>query len=66
MKKTTRKTNFDNRRESIADNRVFSFEQIEDVLDLIANEAWPDREFGDDECILWSMIREKLGIKYWY
>ena len=60
-----RKTTFDNRREAIKNDRVFSFEQIEDVLDLIANKKWPDGSYGDDECVLWSMIREKLSIEYW-
>ncbi len=61
---TNRKTNYTNRKQAIEDGRVFSFEQVEDVLDLIANEKWPDGDFGDDECILWSIIREKLGFKF--
>ena len=61
----TRKTTFENRKEALKEGRVFSFEQIEDVLDLIANEKWPDGTFGDDECVLWSLIRDKLDIKYW-
>ena len=60
-----RKTTFDNRREAIKNDRVFSFEQIEDVLDLIANKKWPDGNYGDDECNLWSLIREKLDMQYW-
>ena len=44
---------------------VFSFEQIDDVLDLIAQRKWPDGTFGDSECVLWARIRDKLGIKYW-
>ena len=59
-----RKSNFQNRRDAIERGQVFSFEQIEDVLDLIANEKWPDGNFGDDECVLWSLIREKLDISY--
>ena len=59
-----RKTNFTNRRDAIKNGMVFSFEQIEDVLDLIANEKWPTGEFGDDECNLWSLIRDKLNIKF--
>ncbi len=59
-----RKTTFENRHEALKNNHVFSFEQVEDVLDLIANKKWPDGNFGDDECILWSMIREKLDIKF--
>lgn len=60
-----RKTTYQNRKAALEDGRVFSFEQIEDVLDLIANEKWPDSRFGDDECTLWSLIRSKLGIEYW-
>lgn len=60
-----RKTTYRNRREALKEGLVFSFEQVEDVLDLIANEKWPDGTFGDDECLLWSLIRSKLGIEYW-
>ena len=60
-----RKTTWENRKNALKEDRVFSFEQIEDILDLIANEKWPDGTFGDDECNLWSLIREKLGIQYW-
>ena len=59
-----RKTTFENRREALKNDHVFSFEQIEDVLDLIANQKWPDGHYGDDECNLWSMIRNKLGIEF--
>ena len=57
-----RKTNYENRKRAIEDGRVFSFEQVEDVLDLIADGKWPNGDFGDDECILWSLIRDRLGI----
>lgn len=60
-----RKTTYDNRKQAIAEGRVFSFEQVEDVLDLIADEKWPDGNYGDDECVLWSLIRDRLGIRYW-
>lgn len=63
--KTERKSNSENRNEALKRERVFSFEQIEDVLDLIANEKWPNGDFGDDECNLWSLIRRKLNIDYW-
>ena len=59
-----RKTTYNNWKDSIENNRVFSFEQIEDVLDLIAEEKWPDGHFGDDECLLWSLIRRKLNIDF--
>ena len=60
-----RKTTFENRREALKPGHVFSFEQIEDVLDLIAHEKWPDGNYGDDECVLWSIIRNRLNIEYW-
>ena len=60
-----RKTTYQNRKEALDAGRVFSFEQVEDILDLIANEKWPDGTYGDDECVLWSLIRDKLGIEYW-
>ena len=60
-----RKTTFENRREALKTDTVFSFEQIEDVLDLIADKKWPDGNYGDNECLLWSLIRNKLGIEYW-
>ena len=59
-----RKTTYENRRRAKENDHVFSFEQVEDILDLIANEKWPDANFGDDECNLWSMIRNKLNINY--
>ena len=59
-----RKTNYDNRKQAIAEGRVFSFEQVEDVLDLIVAEKWPDVSYSDDELLLWEIIRDKLGIKY--
>jgi hypothetical protein len=61
---TERKTNYTNRREAIQTGRVFSFEQVEDVLDLIAEKKWPNGDYSDDECLLWSLIRTELGIQY--
>lgn len=60
-----RKTDYWNRKRAIESVNVFSFEQVEDVLDLLVAEKWPDGNYGDDECVLWSIIREKLGINYW-
>jgi len=60
-----RKTDYWNRKRAIESGNVFSFEQVEDVLDLLVAEKWPDGNYGDDECVLWSIIREKLGINYW-
>lgn len=59
-----RRTTFENRKRAKEYDHVFSFEQVEDVLDLIANKKWPDGHYGDDECVLWSMIRNRLNINY--
>ncbi len=40
-------------------------EQLKDILDLIKREKWPDGRFSDHECVVWSLIREILGIEYW-
>ena len=44
------------------DNREFTWAQVSDVLTLIQNGKWPDGQFSDDECSLWSMITSKLNI----
>ena len=59
-----RKSDYHNRKEAIEKGHVFSFEQVEDVLDLIVNRKRPDGDFGDDECNLWFLICDKLDIKY--
>ena len=41
-----------------------SLDELEDVLTLIANKQWPNGSFGDDECVAWSLVRQKLGIDY--
>lgn len=42
--------------------RVFTLSQIENVLDLVRDEKWPNGEFGDDECVLWSRVHDILDI----
>lgn len=44
------------------DTRTFTWAQVEDVLTLIENGKWPNGQFSDDECNLWSMITSKLDI----
>ena len=61
----TRKTTYKNRKRALENGDVFSYEQVIDVLDLIAAEKWPDGDFSDNECVLWEIIRDKLGIRYW-
>lgn len=39
-------------------------DELDDVLTLIANKQWPDGSFSDDECVTWSLVRQKLGIYY--
>lgn len=43
---------------------TFTFAEIEDVLDLVANEEWPDGSFSDADCLLWELIRNKLGLSF--
>lgn len=40
----------------------FTLEQVKDVLWLVANGEYPNAEFGDNECALWSVIRRELNI----
>ncbi len=44
---------------------VFTYEQIRDVLGLVKKHEWPDGTYGDNECELWSLIREVLGDQDW-
>ncbi len=58
-----RKTTYENRKARFEAKRmVYSIEQVEDVLDLIANGKRPNGDFGDDECVLWETIIRTLGI----
>ena len=61
----TRKSNHHNRQRAKETGCWFSFEQIDDVLALIAAEKWPDGGYSDDECVLWELIRNRLDIHYW-
>ena len=45
-------------------DNTFSKDEIEDVLDLIAAEKWPDMNFSDNECCLWSLICTALKIRF--
>lgn len=38
-------------------------EQLRDILGLLKDGKWPDGTFSDDECNVWSLIREELGIE---
>ena len=60
-----RRTTFENKKKRFDSGRmVFSIEQIEDVLELLVNEKRPDWHFGDDECLLWELIYNKLGMDF--
>lgn len=59
-----RKSNYEEKRRALENKHVFSMAEIEDVLELVATKQWPDGHFSDDECNLWSLIRNKLGISY--
>ena len=43
------------------DNRVFLFEDVLDVVALIANDELPNAEYGDDECCLYAAIIRTLN-----
>lgn len=36
----------------------FTIAQIRALKEMANNDVWPDGTFGDDECILWSLLRE--------
>lgn len=42
--------------------QVFTYEQIHDICSLLKEGEWPDGNYGDDECVLWSLIREELNV----
>lgn len=64
MANIVRKANYEEKQAALKNGHTFSIAEIEDVLELIATKQWPDGHFGDDECCLWSLIRNKLGIDY--
>lgn len=64
MATINRKANYEEKQQALRNGKTFSFAEIEDVVELIATKQWPDSKFGDDECCLWSMIRNKLNIDY--
>lgn len=39
----------------------FTLEQVEDICKLIRNHRWPDGQYGDAECVLWSVMCRELG-----
>ncbi len=64
MAKINRKANYEEKQTALKNGKTFSIAEIEDVLELIATKQWPDVHFSDDECCLWSLIRNKLNIDY--
>ena len=36
---------------------VFTMDQIRDVCDLIKAKKWPDINYSDAECCLWSLLK---------
>ena len=64
MANVTRYYEDDNRRRSHEmakeHGAVFTLEQVKDCLELVKRGQWPDGHYGDDEWLLWSLIRE-----YW-
>lgn len=41
-------------------SRTFTFEQVMDVVELLKHGAYPNGEFGDDECCLWAALKREL------
>lgn len=37
---------------------TFTFEQVRDICELVKEGQWPDGHYSDDECNLWSLIRQ--------
>lgn len=64
MAKIVRKANWYNKKRAIENDQVFYMEEIADVLELIATKQYPDGNFSDDECNLWSLICSKLKIHF--
>jgi len=64
MAKINRKSTDEKKKEALKYNATFDMSEIEDVLELIATKQWPDGNFSDNECDLWSLIRRKLAINY--
>lgn len=52
------------REEILRTNRtdmLFTMEQVEDICHLIHEHRWPNGEYGDSECLLWSLMCRTLG-----
>lgn len=64
MANIVRKASYEEKKAALEHDKTFSMAEIEDVLELIATEQWPDVHFSDNECCLWSLIKRKLGIDY--
>jgi len=64
MARIERKATYEGKREALKNDAIFSMEEIEDVLVLIANRQVPDGRFSDNECELWSLMKRKLAIRF--
>ena len=64
MARITRKANYEEKQEALKNHHTFSMAEILDVVELLKTEQWPDGQFGDDECCLWSALRRELNITY--
>lgn len=43
---------------------MFTIDQVVDVCRLIANEKYPNGEYSDNECCLWSAIMREFHIDF--
>lgn len=64
MATINRKANYEEKQQALRNGKTFSIAEILDVVELLKAEQWPDGQFGDDECCLWSALRRELDITY--
>lgn len=41
-------------------DRAFTVPQIRAIYEMAKNNVYPDGRFGDEECNLWSLMREAV------
>lgn len=64
MAKITRRANYEEKQQALKHDCTFSMAEILDVVELLKTEQWPDGQFGDNECCLWSALRRELNITF--
>lgn len=64
MAHINRLANYDNKQDALDRHKTLSMEEIDDVLELIRTKQYPDGNFSDVECNVWSLVCRKLDIDY--